>query len=192
MAENDMTNAQWLELINKEWNNGNIVIMTIDGTLTGNAEKFIQQPVEGILYDLNRDKATLATLAEKSKNLRFINDFAVANTIITIKKYLDDAIEKTNELKTLLEIERNKVTELTEQLNSNKNTIEELTEENKQLKLENRNTKDLTESISTEEVKETVIPKYVDNDMKKRTNPEKKVNANEFVEGFNTCFELKL
>ena len=63
---------------NKE---GKIVFMTIDGMVESSIENLLNQPIEGLLYDLNRDEATLATQAENTKNQRFINDYALTNIV---------------------------------------------------------------------------------------------------------------
>lgn len=59
---------------------GKIVFMTCEGPMIADLDKFIQQSAQGILYDLNRDKATTMTLASED-NLRWINDYAVAVVI---------------------------------------------------------------------------------------------------------------
>ncbi len=57
---------------------GNIVIYTIEGLQVANLEEFIKQPAEGMLYDLNRDPATVLTFLE---NPKWVNDFAVSLVI---------------------------------------------------------------------------------------------------------------
>lgn len=59
---------------------GKIVFMTCEGPMIADLDEFIQQSAQGILYDLNRDKATTMTLASED-NLRWINDYAVAVVI---------------------------------------------------------------------------------------------------------------
>lgn len=59
---------------------GKVVFMTCEGPMIANLDEFIQQSAQGILYDLNRDKATTMTLASED-NLRWINDYAVAVVI---------------------------------------------------------------------------------------------------------------
>ena len=56
---------------------GKVVLMTCEGPMIADLDEFIQQSAQGILYDLNRDKATTMTLASED-NLRWINDYAVA------------------------------------------------------------------------------------------------------------------
>lgn len=73
-------------IILDEYNKGNIVIMSHDGLKTCNLEKFVDQPIEGLLYDLNRDEATILTFIDEAK---WINDFACAKVIRELKKRLN-------------------------------------------------------------------------------------------------------
>lgn len=59
---------------------GKVVFMTCEGPMIADLDEFIQQSAQGILYDLNRDKATTMTLASED-NLRWVNDYAVAVVI---------------------------------------------------------------------------------------------------------------
>ena len=59
---------------------GKVVFMTCEGLMIADLDEFIQQGAAGILYDLNRDKATTMALASED-NLRWINDYAVAVVI---------------------------------------------------------------------------------------------------------------
>ena len=59
---------------------GKVVFMTCEGLMIADIDKFIGQSAQGILYDLNRDKATTMTLASED-DLRWINDYAVAVVI---------------------------------------------------------------------------------------------------------------
>ena len=67
---------------------GKICFMTCEGLMTCDLNAFINQPAEGILYDLNRDKATTLTLASE-ENLRWVNDYAVAVVITKLKEELE-------------------------------------------------------------------------------------------------------
>jgi hypothetical protein len=57
---------------------GKIVVMGIEGPMSMNIKEFIKQPVDGILYDLNRLEETALTFIDDPK---WVNDFAVALTI---------------------------------------------------------------------------------------------------------------
>lgn len=75
-----------LEYIRQKEREGKISFMTIEGLMSMPLEDFINQPAEGMLYDLNRDKVTTLTT---SPEVRWINDYAVAVAIIYLKEQLD-------------------------------------------------------------------------------------------------------
>jgi len=83
-----MDKKELRDLILQEAAKGNIVFMTFDGVKVMNLDEFIKQPAEGILYDLNRDKATVLTFLDDPK---WINDFAVALVIEKMRPMLDAA-----------------------------------------------------------------------------------------------------
>lgn len=78
-----------LDLIQQKEKEGKVVFMTIEGPTEADLEKFIQQPTEGILYDLNRDRATVLTFMKKG-NPKWINDYAVGLVIAKLKSKLDE------------------------------------------------------------------------------------------------------
>ena len=67
-----------------------IAFMTIDGLQGGPIEDFVNQPLEGQLYDVNRDRATLYSMANENKNKRWINDLA----LVYLYEYANEIIEK--------------------------------------------------------------------------------------------------
>jgi hypothetical protein len=69
-----------------EYQKGNIVFMGVEGLMTLPLDKFVEQPVDGILYDLNRDEVVTLTLIDDPK---WVNDYAVAKVIRELKKRLD-------------------------------------------------------------------------------------------------------
>lgn len=77
------------DLILKEYKKGNIVILTSDGLKLTSLKEVIKQPAEGLLYDLNRDQATILTFINDPK---WINDFACMAVIQELKNQL----KKTN------------------------------------------------------------------------------------------------
>mgnify|MGYP007100094469 CR=1 FL=1 len=85
-----MTNIK--DLILAEYAKGNIVFAGIEGLQIANLNEFIKQPAEGILYDLNRNEATVLTLIEN--NPKWINDYAVAKTITALKARIEELEEK--------------------------------------------------------------------------------------------------
>lgn len=91
-----MENKEILDKIRELKKVNTIVFMTEEGLMTCDIEKIISQPIEGLLYDLNRDDATLATMAN-SKSLRWVNDMALVNVLkfiynenINLKKEVED------------------------------------------------------------------------------------------------------
>jgi len=81
----------------KEYKKGNIVVVGVDGLQGMPIKEFIKQPVEGMLYDLNRDEATVLTLIDDPK---WVNDYAVSKVIVALKKRikeLEEQITKQNE-----------------------------------------------------------------------------------------------
>lgn len=91
-----MENKEILDKIIELKKVNKIVFMTEEGLMTSNIEDIINQPIEGLLYDLNRDDATLSTMAN-SKSLRWVNDMALVNVLkfiynenINLKKEVED------------------------------------------------------------------------------------------------------
>lgn len=87
-------------LVLKKEKEGKVVLMTIDGHAIADLENFIKQPADGILYDLNRDRATVLTCIEDSK---WVNDFAAGLVIARLKKKLENAIPAISLLQARLE-----------------------------------------------------------------------------------------
>ncbi len=78
------------ELVNTEVKKGNIVFMTVEGPASANVDEFIKQPIEGILYDLNRDEAVVTSFIEDPK---WVNDYAVCKVIRKLKEHYDKNIK---------------------------------------------------------------------------------------------------
>lgn len=76
-----------------EYEKGNIVVATIEGLQGMKLSDFINQPVGGMLYDLNRDEATVLTLIN---NPKWINDYAVCKVIRALKDKIDELNKKLN------------------------------------------------------------------------------------------------
>lgn len=80
------------DFILDEYRNGCIVINTPGGVISQRLDDFFHQPIEGILYDLNRDFATILANIEDPK---WINDYALSKVVVELKRRLD---EKDKEL----------------------------------------------------------------------------------------------
>ena len=86
MSETPITDAvnKLRDTILAERDKGNIVFQALPGQFAiANLDEFIQQPAEGMLYDLNRSEVISLTFL---KDPKWVNDFAVA---LVIRKLTD-------------------------------------------------------------------------------------------------------
>ena len=74
-----MTNIK--QRVLDEYKNGNIVVYNFEGLKIIELSEFIKQPVEGMLYDLNRSESVVLALIEDPK---WINDYACAKVIMAL------------------------------------------------------------------------------------------------------------
>lgn len=75
----------------EEYEKGNIVINGLGGLQTMSLDKFIEQPTEGMLYDLNRGEEVVLCFVNKHE--KWINDYAVAKVIRKLKDKIDELEE---------------------------------------------------------------------------------------------------
>lgn len=61
-----------------EWEKGNLVFADFEGLKTIKFEDFIKQPLDGMLYDINRNTATILTCLDDPK---WVNDFALTKLL---------------------------------------------------------------------------------------------------------------
>ena len=61
-----------------EWDKGNLVFADFEGLKSIKFEDFINQPLDGMLYDVNRNLATILTFIEDTK---WVNDFALTKLL---------------------------------------------------------------------------------------------------------------
>jgi hypothetical protein len=67
------------EVVLAERKKGNVVIRTLPGQFGINSlNDIVEQPVDGLLYDLNRSEEVVLTFIDDPK---WVNDFAVAQVI---------------------------------------------------------------------------------------------------------------
>lgn len=66
---------------------GEVVINTIEGPCIVSLEELVDQPVDGLLYDLNRSEEIALAFMDDPK---WINDFACAQVIRYLKKQLEE------------------------------------------------------------------------------------------------------
>ena len=76
---------------------GRVVVMTIEGFSETSLDEIIKQHTDGLLYDLNRDRATILTLIEDKK---WVNDYAC---MLVIKKLKQKLEEHDKEIKDLID-----------------------------------------------------------------------------------------
>ena len=66
------------KLILDAWKDGYVVFASAEGLRKQKLEDFTQQPLEGMLYDINRDAATILTFVDDPK---WVNDFALTKLL---------------------------------------------------------------------------------------------------------------
>ena len=71
----------------EEYKKGNIVVAGIEGLQCMPIAEFIKQPIDGILYDLNRSEEVVLTFLPDPK---WVNDYAVAQVIRSLKSRIDE------------------------------------------------------------------------------------------------------
>jgi len=69
-----------------EYKNGYVLTATPEGLQRTNLEEFLKQPIEGLLYDLNRSEEVVLTFIDDPK---WINDYAVCKVIRALKSRID-------------------------------------------------------------------------------------------------------
>lgn len=82
-----MDDKELKEKILAEYAKGNVCFRTEDGITTAKMEDFAKQPVEGLLYDLNRDRATITAFLDDPK---WVNDLALTEVL----KYLYNKVKE--------------------------------------------------------------------------------------------------
>ena len=75
------------ELVLKEAENGFLVIAGFEGLQKTKLSEIVEQPVEGLLYDLNRDPATILTFINEPK---WVNDYACMQVVKFLHKKVED------------------------------------------------------------------------------------------------------
>jgi len=79
-------NEETKKLVLEKRDEGKLVFTTSEGFMSADIKEFIKQPVDGVLYDLNRLEETALTFLEDPK---WVNDFAVALTIRELYRQLE-------------------------------------------------------------------------------------------------------
>lgn len=79
--------ANLKDLISEEYEKGNIVVASLGELQIYSLTEFVKQPIEGILYDLNRSEAVVLTFLSDPK---WINDYAVCKVIRELKSRVEE------------------------------------------------------------------------------------------------------
>lgn len=77
------------KLVLAERDKGNVVYLALDAVLSSPVKEIVKQPVDGLLYDLNRDEATALTFMDREGMSHWVNNFAVALVIRELKAQID-------------------------------------------------------------------------------------------------------
>lgn len=84
------------ELILERKEEGKIVFFDSIGRLVScPIEEICDQPIEGLLYDLNRGEETILALA-KADNIQWVNNFAATQVIRYLYNKIEELKEKDN------------------------------------------------------------------------------------------------
>lgn len=79
------------EKILEEYKSGNIIVTGFEGLQCMPLEDFIKQPVESMLYDLNRSESVVLTFLPDPK---WINDYASSQVIRALKRRIEELENK--------------------------------------------------------------------------------------------------
>ena len=79
--EKQMTRAEINDAVFQAFKDGYVVIYTIDGLKQIPIDKFVEQPLEGMLYDTNHLEAVIRTRAEHEDGFGWVNDMAIVKTL---------------------------------------------------------------------------------------------------------------
>ena len=90
-----MTTEELKNLILSKKKEGKIVFHSIEGLMEAKMEDIIRQPAEGLLWDLNRDLATLLHRASED-NPCWVNDMALANITEFLVNKVNEITEERN------------------------------------------------------------------------------------------------
>ena len=127
-----MENKELLELILSNEKNHEITLMTVEGLMKVSIDNLVNQNAQGILYDLNRDKASILSMVE-GKSKRWVNDYATACVIEELKAQniaLLKKIEEQTEMIHELQLKNEKTSSINieyEKLNKTEETPKQLT-----------------------------------------------------------------
>jgi len=79
------------EKILAEYQKGNVVVSNFEGLQIAELKEIIKQPVDGLLYDINRNESVILTFIEDPK---WVNDYASTQIIRELKTQLEEMKSK--------------------------------------------------------------------------------------------------
>lgn len=79
------------EIVLAEYKKGNLVINNNEGIQAAPLKEIIKQPIDGLLYDLNRNEMVILTFINDPK---WINDYALVQVLREFKNQLDTKDER--------------------------------------------------------------------------------------------------
>ncbi len=82
-----MNKEEIMEVQREAFKKGKVLYNTCMGVVERNISDLLNQPTEGLLYDLNRDLATVSTIFEEEK---LLNEIATVNVIQHLHRLLAD------------------------------------------------------------------------------------------------------
>ncbi len=87
------------ELVLEERDKGNVVYLALNEIISGPVKEIVKQPVDGLLWDLNRDEATALTFMDREGMNHWVNNFAVALVIRELKSVITELQTENERLK---------------------------------------------------------------------------------------------
>ena len=70
----------------EEYKKGNIVCFTCTGLMIYNLDEIINQNIDGLLYDINRDEATILSM----QGDKWVNDYALTKVVRRMNKKIKE------------------------------------------------------------------------------------------------------
>jgi len=83
------------DLVIQGYKEGNISVASGDGLQSMSLNEFIKQPIDGMLYDLNRGEGVILTFID---DIKWINDFAATKVLRAIHQQCQELKEENKKL----------------------------------------------------------------------------------------------
>ena len=91
---------KWSEIVLEERDKGNVVCILLPGEFgTMPIKEIVKQPVDGLLWDLNRGEETALTFMDQKDMIHWVNNFAVALVIRELHGQVASLTEKVEQMK---------------------------------------------------------------------------------------------